>query len=210
MDRFDFFRSKRADEFPEGQGDKASLATQFRPSDVCVGPDGAIYVADWFDPGVGGHSMRDLDHAAAIYRITRKGDNPRPAKYDINTEAGQIASLKSPANNVRDAGFTRLKAAGEKSLPAVKALLDDPNEYIQARAVWLLAQLGDKGIAEVEKILSHDDAQMRIAAFRALRFVEHKLLEHARHWPRIRPSPCAVRSLLRCVIFPSKTPRTSS
>ena len=179
MDRFDFFRSKRADEFPEGQGDKASLATQFRPSDVCVGPDGAIYVADWFDPGVGGHSMRDLDHAAAIYRITRKGDNPRPAKYDINTEAGQIASLKSPANNVRDAGFTRLKAAGEKSLPAVKALLDDPNEYIQARAVWLLAQLGDKGIAEVEKILSHDDAQMRIAAFRALRFVEHKLLEHA-------------------------------
>ena len=179
MDRFDFFRSKRADEFPEGQGDKASLATQFRPSDVCVGPDGAIYVADWFDPGVGGHSMRDLNHAAAIYRITRKGDNPRPAKYDINTEAGQIASLKSPANNVRDAGFTRLKAAGEKSLPAVKALLDDPNEYIQARAVWLLAQLGDKGIAEVEKILSHDDAQMRIAAFRALRFVEHKLLEHA-------------------------------
>ena len=179
MDRFDFFRSKRADEFPEGQGDKASLATQFRPSDVCVGPDGAIYVADWFDPGVGGHSMKDLDHAAAIYRITRKGDNPRPAKYDINTVEGQIASLKSPANNVRDAGFTRLKAAGEKSLPAVKALLDDPNEYIQARAVWLLAQLGDKGIAEVEKILSHDDAQMRIAAFRALRFVEHKLLEHA-------------------------------
>ena len=179
MDRFDFFRSKRADEFPEGQGDKASLATQFRPSDVCVGPDGAIYVADWFDPGVGGHSMRDLDHAAAIYRITRKGDNPRPAKYDINTEAGQIASLKSPANNVRDAGFTRLKAAGEKSLPAVKALLDDPNEYIQARAVWLLAQLGDKGIAEVEKVLADDNPQMRIAAFRALRFVDHKLLEHA-------------------------------
>ena len=179
MDRFDFFRSKRADEFPEGQGDKASLATQFRPSDVCVGPDGAIYVADWFDPGVGGHSMKDLDHAAAIYRITRKGDNPRPAKYDINTVEGQIASLKSPANNVRDAGFTRLKAAGEKSLSAVKTLLDDPNEYIQARAVWLLAQLGDNGIAEVEKILSHDDAQMRIAAFRALRFVEHKLLEHA-------------------------------
>ena len=179
MDRFDFFRSKRADEFPEGEGDKASLATQFRPSDVCVGPDGAIYVADWFDPGVGGHSMRDLDHAAAIYRITRKGDNPRPAKYDINTEAGQIASLKSPANNVRDAGFTRLKAAGEKSLPAVKALLDDPNEYIQARAVWLLAQLGDKGIAEVEKVLADDNPQMRIAAFRALRFVDHKLLEHA-------------------------------
>ena len=179
MERFDFFRSKRANEFPKGEEGKASLATQFRPSDVCVGPDGAIYVADWFDPGVGGHSMKDLDYAAAIYRITRKGENPRPPKYDINTVEGQIGSLKSPANNVRDAGFTRLKAAGEKSLPAVKALLNDPDEYIQARAVWLLAQLGEQGIAEVEKVLAHNDPQMRIAAFRALRFVDHRLLDHA-------------------------------
>ena len=181
LERFDFFRSKRANEFPKGHENKANLANQFRPSDVCVGPDGAIYVADWFDPGVGGHAMRDLDYAAAIYRITRKGENPRPPKFDINTVEGQIASLKSPATNVRDAGFTRLKAAGEASLPALKALLADSDPYIQARAVWLLAQLGDQGIAEVEALLkSSTDPQMRSVCFRALRFVEHKLLEHAR------------------------------
>ncbi len=28
----------------------------FRPSDVCVAPDGSLIVADWYDPGVGGHA----------------------------------------------------------------------------------------------------------------------------------------------------------
>ena len=45
----------------------------FRPSDIAVGPDGAIYVSDWIDQRVGGH--QDLDDAlsGAIYRIAPKG-----------------------------------------------------------------------------------------------------------------------------------------
>src|SRR4029077_5131905 len=31
----------------------------FRPADVTIGTDGAIYVADWYDPVVGGHQMKD-------------------------------------------------------------------------------------------------------------------------------------------------------
>ena len=34
----------------------------FRPSDVCVAPDGSLLVADWYDPGVGGHRMQDAEH----------------------------------------------------------------------------------------------------------------------------------------------------
>src|SRR5947209_4880383 len=32
----------------------------FRPSDACVAPDGAVYIADWYDPGVGGHATGDI------------------------------------------------------------------------------------------------------------------------------------------------------
>ena len=31
----------------------------FRPADVCVAPDGSLFIADWYDPGVGGHNMQD-------------------------------------------------------------------------------------------------------------------------------------------------------
>ena len=65
-------------------------------------------------------------------------------KIDLATTEGQIAALKSPAVNVRNSGFTRLKAQGEKAVPAVAALLKDENPYIAARAIWLLAQMGER------------------------------------------------------------------
>ncbi len=169
LERFDFLKSKHA-----------KNATYFRPSDVMVGADGAIYVADWYDSGVGGHRMTDKDYAGAIYRITPKGKNLTTPEIDLATTEGQILALKSPANNVRNLGFTSLKAQGEKALGAVKALLTDDSEYIQARAIWLLAQMGEAGITEVEKVLAESkNDQIRITSFRALRFVDHKLLEYA-------------------------------
>ena len=44
----------------------------FRPSDVCVAPDGSLLVADWYDPGVGGHRMEDVVRGR-IFRVTTKG-----------------------------------------------------------------------------------------------------------------------------------------
>ncbi len=181
LERFDFMRSKRVDEFTKNAQEKSDFANKFRPSDVTVGADGAIYVADWFDNGVGGHRMTDKDLTGAIYRIAPKGEKLRVPEIDITTTAGQIAALQSPANHVRNSGFTRLKASGEAAFPAVQALLNDSNPYIQARAIFLLAQLGDKGIVKVESTLkSTKNPQIRIACFRALRFVEHNILAHAK------------------------------
>ena len=175
LERFDFFTSNKekqwagSDFLGGGTSISNELKTKFRPSDVCVGPDGAIYVADWFDPGVGGHGTRDDRFTGSIYRIAPKGFRSVVPKIDLSTTEGQIAVLKSPAVNVRNSGFTRLKAQGAKAVPAVAALLDDANPYIVARAVWLLAQMGDEGTAQIAPLLKSKNATMRLVAFRSLR-----------------------------------------
>ena len=180
LERFDFLTSNR-DKVWAGSdflGGKPSgeLKTMFRPSDVCVGPDGAIYVADWFDARVGGHGTLDDGLSGTIYRIAPKGFKPVIPKLDLSTTAGQIAALRSPALNVRNLGFTRLQAQGEKAVPTVAALLEDENPYLAARAIWLLAQLGDAGIAQVKPLLQSTNESKRLVAYRALRLVNHDVL----------------------------------
>lgn len=155
------------------------LGTFFRPSDVMVGPDGALYVADWFDPRVGGHQDLDDQEAGAVYRIAPKGFKSVVPKFDLATTAGQITALRSPAVNVRSLGYTRLRAQGPAALAPVAALLDDANPYIRARAIWLLPELGADGVARVEGLLSSPDEQVRLTAFRALRRHKQRPLFHA-------------------------------
>jgi putative membrane-bound dehydrogenase-like protein len=191
LERFDFLTSNKAQMFAgtDFKGGKVNeeIQTFFRPSDVAVGPDGAIYVADWFDPRVGGHDDKDDTTSGAIYRIAPKKFVPRVPEFDVETLEGQLTALRSPAVNVRALGFNALAARGASAIPAVERLLGDANPYVRARAVWLLARLGPDGIGRVENLLNDGDAMIRIAAFRALRQANLA----SRHAARLARDPSA-------------------
>ena len=148
----------------------------FRPADVTIGTDGAIFIADWFDPVVGGHQMNDSLGYGRIYRITPKNKKLVSPTLDFNSIQGQLEALKNPAVNVRNIAFEKLKQQGAAVIEPVKKLLHDENPFVRARAVWLLAQLGNEGKKEVENILTDKDEQIRATAFRSLRQVTQNMM----------------------------------
>lgn len=165
----------------------------FRPSDIAVGTDGALYISDWYDPVVGGHQMQDHKGYGRIYRITPKGKNLKAPKIDLRTTQGQIAALLNPAVNVRMLGFEALRKQGEKVIEPVMALLSSSNTFHRARAIFLLAQLGAEGQFEVERLLKAVDAPVRIAALRALRSITP---ENSKAKPDLTASQQALLPLL--------------
>ena len=77
------------------KGHQSDKRKWFRPSDVMMGTDGAMYIADWYDPVVGGHQMKDSMGYGRIYRINPKGKIPRSPLIDFNTEAGVVKAQKN-------------------------------------------------------------------------------------------------------------------
>ncbi|MEX2581218.1 MAG: PVC-type heme-binding CxxCH protein [Verrucomicrobiales bacterium] len=80
----------------------------FRPVDIRVGPDGAIYIADWFNPVINHyqvslrHPHRDYDHGR-IWKLSAKGRPPvEPAGLVDRPVEGLFEALRSEERWTRD------------------------------------------------------------------------------------------------------------
>lgn len=168
---------------------QASADTQFRPSDVMVGADGAIYIADWFDLKVGGHGTQDTTWSGTIYRIAPKGFRPAIQKAETApdgklTPKGALTLLQSPAPNARFDGLNALKSFAQTDPVATLALIDpilrSENPYLRARAAWLLPFLGATGAERMERMLDAKESSDRILALRCLRNAGYDFLANAK------------------------------
>jgi putative membrane-bound dehydrogenase-like protein len=124
----------------------------FRPVDACSAPDGSVFVADWYDAGVGGHAFRDQT-TGRIYRVAPKGHKAARPQPDFATVDGLIAALESPNIATADAArrgliervtFERgevpreLDALGRLAMPGHR-------DVDRARAIWTAHAIAERG-----------------------------------------------------------------
>ena len=147
----------------------------FRPSDVQIAPDGSLMIADWYDPGVGGHGMGDIERGR-VFRVAPKGRTGyRIPEVDTSTTEGALAALKSPNNATRYLGWKALTEL-EGGRRAAGALFRDTGAkpYHRARGLFLLGW-HKKGY--VRAALKDRDPNIRMAGLRMARQHDDHLLE---------------------------------
>lgn len=137
----------------------------FRPSDVCVAPDGSLFVADWYDPGVGGHQVADLDRGR-VFRIAPAGSPYKIKPPVINSAASAVEALKNPNGSTRYLAWTKLRSMGAAAEKELQSLYSSNNPRYRARALWLLSKLPN-GAGYIKTALKDKDEDIRIAAIRA-------------------------------------------
>ncbi|MBP3954292.1 c-type cytochrome [Gemmata sp. G18] len=122
----------------------------FRPSDVCVAPDGSIFVADWYDRGVGGHGMGDPTDGR-IYRITPKGHTGyKVPEVKLDTSEEIATALCSPNLAVRATTFAKLRNMPQLQVNTIlsSAMLNSNSNS----TLYLIAGKHLRGIVEVEDV----------------------------------------------------------
>lgn len=139
----------------------------FRPADVCVAPDGSLIVADWYDPGVGGHQAGDQVRGR-IYRIAPQNTPYKVPTMDLSTSAGAVASLQSPNLATRYLAWEALKKLGNTSESELVRLYNSENPRMKARAFWALCKMFD-GKKYTDMGLADPNPDIRIAGIRAAR-----------------------------------------
>ncbi|WP_250847021.1 PVC-type heme-binding CxxCH protein [Aquisphaera insulae] len=153
----------------------------FRPIDVKMGPDGAIYIADWYNPIIqhGEVDFRDdrRDHTRGrIWRVTAKGRPlvPRP-KLVAAAVAELLDALKAPEGWTRHQARRVLKERGAAMVaPALEAWVKrlDPKapefELLRLEALWTYQAIDAIDPDLLRAVIESPDARARAAAVRML------------------------------------------
>ncbi|MDJ1471177.1 c-type cytochrome [Cytophagaceae bacterium DM2B3-1] len=173
----------------DGAGYKASIVNimegvrdqWFRPSDVCVAPDGSLLVADWYDPGVGGHQAGDQNRGR-IFRVAPSNTPYKIPTYNLSTIEDALKALENPNLSVRYQAWNAIHNMGTKAEKALskyyKANIQNPR--LQARALWLLTKIDGKGKKYVETALKDANPDIRITALRAARELKLDIIPYVK------------------------------
>lgn len=150
----------------------------FRPIDVKQGPDGALYICDWYNPIInhGEVDFRDPRRDKTRGRIWRVVAKDRPLVERPNLKEATIAELLHAQNSPED--WTRHFArrvlaehpADQVAAIAQKWADDQSDELLKLRALWVLQTVDRPNQTLLQQTLAAKDPGVRAAAVRVLSY----------------------------------------
>ena len=159
----------------------------YRPIDVKMGPDGAIYIADWYNPIINHgevdfyDSRRDRTHGR-IWRVTAKGrplvERPKLVGVPIKE---LLENLKAPEGWTRH--FTKRVLADMDPKEVVPVLADwvkglpadAANDHHRLEALWTYQTLDVVEPALLKQLLASTNPNIRAAAARVVQLWNKRL-----------------------------------
>lgn len=160
----------------------------FRPVDLQFGPDGSLYLVDWFNPLVGHmqYSIRDPRRDHSHGRIWRVRHKTRPLNKPVSIAKRSTLELfellKSSEDRVRY--NTRRELRARPKAEVVQACqtwlksLDEKKtgyEHHLLEALWVLQGVHEVDSKLLDRVLSSPEPKSRAAATRVLCFWREKI-----------------------------------
>ncbi len=152
----------------------SSTHRAFRPVDVKMGPDGAIYIADWYNPIIQHGEVdfrderRDLTRGR-IWRVTFK-DRPLVKKQDFSKASTEelITALTSDERYSRDLARRELRTRNSPEILETLKTQSWTNDFEQLQALWTFQALNHTHGELIKTLAASKDYRYRAAALRVL------------------------------------------
>jgi putative membrane-bound dehydrogenase-like protein len=132
----------------------------FRPVDSTVGPDGALYVADWYDYNISHSSPKNRSQwyqpsrdDGRVWRVAPRDVPPIGSKQiDLNRSNAELIKLLSHPNDwyARQARRLLAERRDRSIVPALAKLLDSSDQRLTLQGLWSIYVSGgfDDSLAE--------------------------------------------------------------
>ena len=138
----------------------------FRPVNIKAGPDGAVYIADWYDSRLSNTDPRDTwsKNTGRIYRLRDKGESKGIPKFDLTkySTSQLIQLLKSDNKWFRQHALRQFADKKDKSVvPALMPLLQSDSGQNALEALWAINVSGGFNDKIAKIALNHQDPFVR-------------------------------------------------
>jgi putative membrane-bound dehydrogenase-like protein len=178
--------------------------TWFRPVDCLTGPDGSLFVADWYDKRA--NHVDPVDNwdrsNGRIYKIEAKGTKPVAGLALSKLSSDKLVDLLSHPNTwySREARRILAERRDQQVIPPLRRIILESQGQLALEALWAIYVSGGFDYSLALRLLDHPNPDVRAWTIRLLGDAKRVTPEIQARLVRVaqNDASCVVRNQLAC------------